>query len=248
MTNEFRTTVHLAYGGETIPVAVSFGDRKRLSLSVHPDRSVTAIAPAGRSVDEVIAHLHRRRKWIIRQRRHFEQYLPAPEPRRYVSGETHLYLGRQYRLRVQKAERTEVKLSGGYFQVGTPAPDNPRKVATALNGWYRSRAERVFREQIERLLETAPSLRPRTLRFQIRTMKRAWGTCSPLGTISLNLELIKAPRHCIDYVIVHELCHLKIHNHSPAFYRLLSRHMPDWKERKARLAEVPGDQPIVRVP
>lgn len=216
-------------------MSLSFGERKRLTISVHPDRSVTAIAPADRSIEEVHAHLRRRRKWIVKQRRHFEKFHPLAEPRRYISGETHLHLGRQYRLRVQEADRAEVKLSGGFFHVQTPFPEKPGEIAKALNDWYRSRANAIFHEQIDRLLEKVPSLKPETLRIRIRPMKRSWGVCSSAGTITLNLDLVKAPRQCIDYVIAHELCHLHVPDHSPAFYRRLSRCMPDWKERRKRL-------------
>ncbi len=239
MDKQFRTTVELDLGRERIPVELSFGERKRLTLSVHPDRSITAIAPVGRSVEEVMAHLNRRRTWIVRQRNHFEKYLPAPEPRRYVSGETHYYLGRQYRLKVRSADRTGVKLSGGYLHVWTPTPDKPKKSEAALSDWYRERAEAVFHARMERLLEAAPALKSESLRLRVRSMRKNWGTCSPSGTITLNTHLIKVPSHCIDYVIAHELCHLKFHNHSPAFYRLLSRYIPDWKTRKERLEAMP---------
>lgn len=96
-------TMFVEYAGEHISVSLEFKDRKRLSISVHPDGSVTAIAPASRSLVDVLAHLRRRRSWIARQRRHFEKYQPLPEEKRYVSGETHLYLGRQYRLRVHRS-------------------------------------------------------------------------------------------------------------------------------------------------
>ena len=69
-------------------------------------------------------------------------------------------------------------------------------------------------------------------------MSKRWGSCSRKGTITLSLDLIKTPLHCIEYVITHELCHLLVHDHSPAFFRMLSRCMPDWERRKARLEEV----------
>ena len=226
------------YAGELIPVALEFGDRQRLSVSVHPDCSVTALAPAGCSPEKVLSHLKRRRAWIARQRRYFEAYHPLPQAKRFVSGETHLYLGRQYRLKVHRARDIEVKLIGRFLNVFVPEPQEPRCVRTALDAWYRAHAEPIFRDRMNRCLESAPSLRGMAPVLRIRCMTRRWGSCSRKGTITLSIELIRAPLHCIEYVIMHELCHLRVHDHSPAFFRLLNRYMPDWEERKERLDAV----------
>lgn len=238
MPDTASQTVFVEYAGEHISVSLDFRERKRLSISVHPDRSVTAVAPAGRSLDDVLAHLRRRRCWIARQRRHFEQYQPLPEEKRYVSGETHWYLGRQYRLRVHRSDETVVKLRGKFFRVFVPAPKAPRVVADALDAWYRSHAETIFRDRLDRCLQTAVSLRLTAVQLRIRPMKRRWGSCSKAGTITLNTDLVKTPLHCIDYVIMHELCHLRVHDHGPAFFRQLARWMPDWQRRKERLEAV----------
>jgi predicted metal-dependent hydrolase len=232
-------TIVLEMGADPIPVAVCFRPRKCLKLTVFPDGSVTAVAPEEKTLEDVEAHLRKRRKWIARQRGHFAQYPPGPPSRSFVSGETHLYLGRQYRLRVRKAEGTGVKLRGGIFHVETPFPEQPKAVERALDRWYQERARAVFAERMDRIFEEAPSLKPRHPRLHTRFMKRSWGTCSPLGVVTLNIRLLQAPGPCIDYVIVHELCHLEIHEHSPAFYRLLTRHLPDWRERKERLEKSP---------
>ena len=226
------------YAGERIPVALEFGDRQRLLISVHPDGSVTALAPAGRSVEKVLSHLERRRAWIARQRRYFEVFHPLPQAKRFVSGETHLYLGRQYRLRVHRARDVDVKLVGRFLNVFVPDPETPRRVRTALDAWYRAHADAIFRDRMDRCLKSAPSLGGLTPTLRIRCMTRRWGSCSRKGTITLSIELIRTPLHCIEYVIMHELCHLRVHDHSPAFFRLLSRCMPDWEQRKARLDAV----------
>lgn len=233
-----RSTVRIEYAGESIPVSLEFRPRKRLSITVHPDGSVTALAPAGRSLDEVVVRLQRRRNWIARQRRHFEQFQPLPGGKRFISGETHRYLGRQYRLRVQRSDEVSVKLIGRFLNAYVPMPEEPRVVKNALDAWYRAHAEPVFHARMRHCLEAAPSLRASLADIRIRPMKNRWGSCSRAGTITLNIELIKTPLHCIDYVIMHELCHLRVHDHSPAFFRLLDRCMPDWERRKQRLDSV----------
>lgn len=231
-------TVFLEYAGKHISVSLEFKERKRLSISVHPDGSVTARAPAARSLAAVLAHLHRRRSWIAKQRRHFEKYQPLPEEKRYVAGETHLYLGRQYRLRVHRSNDVAVKLVGRFLNVYVPTPQDRQAIATAMDAWYQSHAEPIFHGRVERCLEAAVSLRLKEVKLRIRPMKKRWGSCSKAGRITLNTDLVKMPLYCIEYVIMHELCHLRVHDHSPAFFRLLRRCMPDWERRKERLESV----------
>ena len=238
MPEESAQEVFVEYGGERIPVALKFGNRQRLSITVHPDCTVTALAPAGSSPDRVLACLNRRRAWIARKRRGFEAFQPLPVGKRFVAGETHLYLGRQYRLKVQCATGVEVRQAGRFLHVFVPEPEEPRHVRKALDAWYRAQAVRIYRERVEWCLKSAPSLTELAPTLRIRWMARRWGSCSRNGTITLSTELIKTPLHCIEYVVMHELCHLQVHDHGPAFFRLLSRCMPDWEERKARLDAV----------
>ena len=235
MPKERSQTVSLEYAGQSIPVSLEFSDRMRLSISVHPDCSVTAKAPTDRSIDEILAYLKRRSSWIAKQRRHFESYQPLPEEKRYVSGETHLYLGRQYRLRVHKSGDMAMKLRGRYLHAYVSMPKKPQVVKAALDVWYQTHALDLFQNRINRYMETATFLQGCDILLSVRPMKRRWGSCSSTGTITLNTDLVKTPLHCIEYVIMHELCHLRVHDHSPAFFRLLCRYMPDWKIRKKRL-------------
>lgn len=155
-----------------------------------------------------------------------------------MAGETHLYLGRQYRLRIHQASSASVKLVGRFFHVSVPDREDTGAIAAAMERWYRSHAERIFHQRLEHCAQAAASLRSRSIRLRIRPMKRRWGSCTRAGTITLNIDLVKTPLHCIEYVIMHELCHLHIYDHSPAFFRLLSRCMPDWRQRKERLESV----------
>ena len=136
MPDEPTTTMMVEYGGEQIPVAIAFRNRQRLSISVHPDCSVTALAPAGCPPEKLQDHLERRRAWIARQRHHFETFHPLPGDKHYLSGETHLYLGRQYRLKIHHAREAEVKLIGRFLHAAVPEPEAPRCVREALDAWY----------------------------------------------------------------------------------------------------------------
>jgi hypothetical protein len=156
-----------------------------------------------------------------------------------LSGETHRYLGRQYRLKVQVGTPTGVKLIGRFLQVRTKSEASGEVVRELLEGWYRHHAERVFAQRLLHCLEAVRVLRlTQTPTLSVHKMVKRWGSCTIAGAIRLNVELVKAPVPCIDYVIVHELCHLKAHNHGPVFYRLLTRCLPDWEARKERLEGV----------
>jgi len=225
----------LAYGSEKIDFSLSFSPRRRLTITVEPNGNVIVKAPAEATLETVLDQMHRKAGWIIRQRDAFAAFGPTMPPKKYVSGETHRYLGRQYRLRVTHGTTPSVKLIGRHFEVVTPDKTDAQSAQRQLESWYRRRAEHVFAERMESCLASSwfRSLEPPN--WTIRKMKRRWGSCTKDGTILLNLLLIQASPSCIEYVITHELCHLIVHNHGPQFYRLLDRVLPDWRERKSRL-------------
>jgi predicted metal-dependent hydrolase len=235
--NETGTDGCLEYRGDSIPYLVHFRNRKDLAIHVHPDRSVTVTAPAGTPIDAVTVRVHRRANWIVKQRRYFEQFQPLPPEPSYVSGETHRYLGRQYRLKIVTIAKPpeSVKLIGRFLWVHTLNGHDKGRVQALVERWYRQRAHEVFERRMDLCLEAAKSLRITRPDFLVRKMVRRWGSFTRNKTILLNLMLVKAPVTCIDYVIMHELCHLREPNHSPGFFRLLSRVMPEWEIRKRRL-------------
>lgn len=224
--------------GKRIPFRIEYRKRKKLAISVHPDPRLEIVAPEGTPRDKVLRSVEKRASWILRQWRYFEQFLPKYPGHRFVAGETHVYLGKQYRLKLHEDGSETVKLVGRFLHVHTGDRTNREQIELLLNRWYRDRAVHIFEHRLETCLERCPALKlahqPRLL---IRKMTHRWGSCTKSGTVLINLELIKVPIHCVDYVLVHELCHLQVHNHSPAFYRLLGRCMPDWQRRKLRLEQ-----------
>jgi predicted metal-dependent hydrolase len=229
----------LHYGGQRIPFRVEYRCRKHLAISVLPDQRVEVIAPAGTSLDAILSRVEKRAGWISKQLQFFEQYQPTQPGPSFVSGETHLYLGRQYRLKVTEGREESVRLVGKFFQVVARRRSDTIRVRDLLDGWYREHARRLFATRLEACVEGIASLDlAEPPKLIVRKMEKRWGSCTAAGTILLNLDLVKAPVHCIDYVIVHELCHIKEPNHGKAFYRLLTRCMPDWEVRRKRLEAV----------
>lgn len=230
-TDEHR---FVPFGQSSIRYQLFFSERQTLQLTVKPDLEVHAIAPVGTSPGSVDEKVRSRAPWILRQLREFALYHPLPQPRRYVSGESHSFLGRQYRLRVQPGPDA-VELRRPFLVVASTSPESTSRTRELLERWYRRQAERVLREQMGKCLRLTRALRLEPPRLRIRRMRRRWGSCTPSGTITLNVDLVKASTACIDYVIVHELCHLREPTHGPEFYALLSRYLPDWRERRQQL-------------
>ncbi len=226
------------YGRKEIVYHVLYVDRKTLEIAVQPDGQVTVKAPKGTTHDAVQKRIVKRARWIRKQLNYFHQFEPRTPPRRYVGGETHLFLGRQYRLRIIKNPGNVVKLKGANFSVMTPAPDNRQKIKHLLTEWYQEHAQEIFSRRLQSCYETARGLKVPYPVVKLKKMTKRGGSCSKAGDILLNTELVKAPLQCIDYVIMHELCHLKEHGHNNGYYKLLSKYMPDWGKRKERLERI----------
>ncbi|MCK5232611.1 MAG: M48 family metallopeptidase, partial [Desulfobulbaceae bacterium] len=224
------------YWGHTrIDFSYRFVQRKTLAISVHPDLSVTVKVPEGTEVEEIRKKIKKRGAWIRKTWREFELYLPKQPPRQYVSGETHRYLGRQYRLKILQGKEDSVKCLRGYLWVTSSCEPTSARAEKLLGDWYRRQAHRVFRKRLEVCFQRVARKGVETPTLRIQKMAGRWGSCSDQGRIILNLELIKAPKECIDYVIIHELCHLKEKYHGPRFWRMLEKLMPDYRERRKRL-------------
>ena len=225
----------ISYGTYGITYTIERSNRRTLSITVRPDMAVHITAPLQIDDASIEKAVRRRAGWILRQQRFFNQFQPLTPHREYVSGETHLYLGRKYRLKVRTAEEEMVKLTGGYIHVSLNDPSDGIRVKTLLDAWYHRQARKQFRAYLKRCLKQNPKFSSLSPVLRVRRMERRWGSYSPTGIITLNVDLIRAPRSCIEYVIIHELCHLIHPNHSRQFYELLSIVMPNWEERKLLL-------------
>jgi predicted metal-dependent hydrolase len=229
-----RTHV-ISYGNTEIAYDLSFSRRKTLAIHVYPDGRVSVRAPEGSRLETIAGLVARRAGWIVRQQQRFSSYPPAVAvPREYISGESYRYLGRQYRLKVLDGAPEQLALGRTEIYV-TARNQEPQRVQRLLERWYRAEARRVFSERLAACWPRVAHLDCAFPVLNIRRMKTRWGSCGRSGRILLNLRLIQAPIESIDYVIVHELCHLKEHNHSKRFYALLDTAMPDWRERRQRL-------------
>ena len=216
---------------------------RKIVIKVHPDQRVVATAPVDASDGIIHDAMMKRARWIWQSLQDFANQKDHVLPKRYVSGETQFYLGRRYVLKVLINSEAEpsVKLSRGQLNVFLPQINaqidqkiQAEKVKSMVDKWYQNRAKTVFSARLKALLPKASWVKDDPL-YKVLIMQKQWGSCSTKGSLILNPHLVKAPKECIDYVILHELCHIAEYNHSERFWRLLTQVMPNWKEVKARL-------------
>lgn len=204
----------------------------RVAIHVKPDATVLVDAPDTAPLADVLTAVKKRARWISQHVGAAKARLAHVLPREYVSGESLHYLGRRYRLKVivVPGSSAEARLRGAFIIV-TVSTYEPAVIRSTLGAWYRQRARDVFAQRLQVVAEPLKWVHEQPP-VRLQFMTRQWGSCSPTGRITLNPWLVAASREAIDYVLLHELCHLKHHNHSRAFYSTLNRHLPEWRKVK----------------
>ena len=215
-----------------------------MALYVHPDKRVEIRMPLLFSVDEIEPFLIKHSRWLF-NRLDLPEKKPI-EPKKFVSGELHYFLGKQYPIEIVASDKNSVVFDNEKIVIRQRVDKSTSQqvggslsrqdlVEKLLDRWYLEQAKRVFREISIPLVESMKKYNVAPKSFAIKKMKTRWGSCSSKGNINLNLHLIKLPEQCIREVILHELCHLVHFNHSKDFYALMTAEMPDWKVWKKEI-------------
>lgn len=225
----------IQFGSKTIDFQLQFSERKTLGVTVTPEMEVLVKAPNNTPLELIQERVKKKAPWIIKQQSFFLSFQPKMPQRKYVSGETHLYLGRQYRLRILIGQEETVKLKGKFIEVTTL---DKHRTKALLTEWYLQRARQKFHEFANPLIEDFKKYKVEPSSIVLRNMSARWGSCTPKGKIILNPELIKAPKGCIEYVVIHELCHLIHHDHTQKFIDLQTKEMKDWEKWKQKLEKL----------
>lgn len=231
------------YGDEAISYEVirkiyAEGKKRKITIKVHPDCRVVVTSPCDAQSTDIHNAVIKRAAWIWDAITEFRSHLEYVQTKQYVSGEMQFYLGRRYVLKVIENPDaiSTVKLERGKLLVSLSRFNEDKAALTKalVSGWYGVRAEHIFHKRLSELLPQATWVKG-IPSFRVMPMQKQWGSCSIKGTLMLNPHLVKAPKECIDYVILHELCHIEEHNHSDKFWRLLASVMPHYQEVKSRL-------------
>jgi predicted metal-dependent hydrolase len=216
--------------GKGFKAAVIRTNRVKTATVKVDEGQVSVVVPRRLSCEKVEALVSRKTRWIkeklILQRDHLHH-----QPKEFISGESFSYLGRQHRLKLVTGPQKPVKLIGGRLQVQLPQnkTNGPQAVQQALQAWYEEHALTKLKEKSDRyakILNVAPTA------IGVRSYQSRWGSCSTKGDVTFNWRIIMAPNRIVDYVVVHELSHLKEHNHGPKFWKMVSRVIPDYLECK----------------
>ena len=216
---------------------------KNLNLRICKDGSVYVSANKFVSPSEIDAFVISKGTYVLRAVDKFhEMALKRPQPKRYVSGETFCIQGRGLRLSVTQASKDVISSDGVYIYLSVKDPENLQKKQRMVTKFLDRQCKTVYNEILEELYPLFRKYGVAMPVLRIRDMKTRWGSCLvKKGVITLNKHLIEAPRNCIEYVIMHELCHFIYPNHSKQFYSFLSMLMPDWRERKTILDKSTAD-------
>ena len=231
--------------------AVHFGDctihyqvvrrprrKKTVEITVDSPGVVTVAAPVETPRDRIEATVRKRAKWIMRHNGTIDQ---APPRRRFISGESLPYFGRLVRLTVRAVDREAVEIQFHHWQFDVEVPkslsgDVRREAArAAFERWYRERAAVKLPDRVERV---ASLLGVRPKEILIRDQRKRWASCATDGTLRFNWRVIMAAPTLIDYLVAHELAHLKVRGHSSEYWEVVAQAIPDYQRRREQLREL----------
>lgn len=220
---------------EEVDIDIIRSSRKTVALYVRPGGAVQVRAPWYVPVGTLMRFVTGKSRWIAKQRERMKTVAPPGTTAGLHDGSHLSYFGKEIILRVKKSERNYLKVSDGFLEAGISSDHNEEMTQKLVEGWYLAEAKKYLPARVREIQSAYRHLLPEPAAVNTRKMKRRWGTCRNNGVIWLNRELIKKEVELIDYVIIHELCHLVHHNHGKEYYELLSRILPDYKILRERL-------------
>ena len=225
------------YQLQDIEFRIVYSRRRTIGISVLPDSSVIVRVPYRASLKTISNIISEKAAWIIKHRDNYRKKENKRLNSSFVSGEKQLFRGNECRLEIFQTDKSFVRFNENIIEVGLDKIDDKMAIKKLLYTGYKNEASKTFPEMLGTILKTHKNQMFKPTGLVIRSMKSRWGSCSGKGIITLSTELIKLPDIFIEYVIIHELCHLKHHNHGTEYYRLLSELFPDWKKVRKDLRE-----------
>ncbi|WP_246637703.1 M48 family metallopeptidase [Crassaminicella profunda] len=219
-----------------IEFSTEYRNRKTFEIRIEPPNRVTVRAPKGSKEEDVLKIVGAKEKWIRDKLSFFKGIDYTKMKKEYVNGEIFLYLGEEYPLKVimdYSIKKPVVKLEKETFYITTNTEDE-NMLKKAMKEWYR---KKTLEEIMKRTAYFQKNFLLKPNKIKVKDQKKRWGSCSSKMNLNFNLRCIMMPRAIIDYLVVHEMCHMVHMNHSKAFWQLVGKIIPDYKERRMWLKE-----------
>lgn len=222
------------YGSRIITFNLIYRKRKTMSIEVETTGEVTVIAPVGTSTDDIVEKVKSRAGWIVSKQYESKFINDTKIKREAVSGESYMYLGRNYSLDIRVDENIDnisVKLFQGKFVVNTYIKDEDL-IKKAMENWYR---EKTLAKVKERVSYYSSYFNNEVTTVKVKEQKKRWASCTSKNELLFNWRCVMAPVFVLDYIVVHEMCHMEYKNHSKDFWNRVYAVMPDYEVRKSWL-------------
>jgi predicted metal-dependent hydrolase len=220
---------------EDIEFNIIYSGRRTIGISVLPDSTVIVRVPYLTSINTINRIIKQKYNWVLKHRDSYRRSENNPLNRSYATGSAHLFHGKETVLKIEKSGKSHIRFHDSTIEMGMAKTDDYDAIKRLLYKGYKREAEQYLPLLLKKVLVEHKNQMFRPSGLIIRTMKRRWGSCSNKGVITLSTELIKLSDLYIEYVIAHELCHLKQHNHGSKYYKLLSEVFPEWKSARKEL-------------
>jgi len=215
---------------ENIKYKINFSRRRTLSIIVSPDKGVVVKAPNRTPLKMIERFVTEKSDWIHKTLNKFNSLVRIDNHAGYADGDLLLLFGREHRLKLEPSDKYCVRLGNNCtIEAAVNKDHNPLIIRSMLESWFKYIARNKLTIKFREVLLNYRNFGFKPADFTVRTMKTRWGTCSSKGKIALSYDLVRLDDIYSEYVILHELCHLRHHNHSADFYRLLSEVYPQWK-------------------
>jgi predicted metal-dependent hydrolase len=224
------------FGTKDIEFEVQYSNRKTLAIEVEPSGEVNVVAPIGVSEEDIIKRVKSKATWIVQKQYEVRNINVNKINREAVSGESYLYLGRNYTLQLvldDQSKEIKVKLFRGKFIVTTYTKDED-KIKASLEEWYR---EKAFQKVTERIKYYSHCFNKQPKSIKVKEQKKRWASCTSKDELLFNWRCAMAPAYIIDYIVVHEMCHMYHKDHSKEFWNMVSGIMPDYESRRLWLRD-----------
>ena len=228
-----KDVISFQHKSKSLSISIRYSSRKTMGISVHPDQRIEIIAPLGTPIASIQRVIEGKSQWIARQLEKLEKYQNIEQPKEYTNGQTLKLLGQGYMIKViqvKDSEEEQIIKDKRLIKVYVRDRHQAERIHLLIEDWYRNEALVYLAQKFEQCYKKVKKYNISKPFFYLRYMKRRWGSCTSKGNILFNPEIIQLPSHCIEYIIMHELCHLKYRNHSKEFYYFLDTVMPNWKD------------------